>query len=548
MATERETMMQDAAASIDTAYVISAGDSFKGTLSTKYDEDWVRIELKAGMTYVITLTGDTGVDGTSDPASDPILKLLDSKGGEIAMNDDILPRGSGNDDTNLNSRLRFKAEEDGTYYISASSYTGNPYMDGKGAYTISVTELDLPADIMGTDKADKIKGTDASEKIEGGEGDDSIDGKGGDDDINGGAGVDLLVGGPGADTINGGTDPESANTTENDTVSYSMSPAGVDVNLRSGVGSGGDAEGDKLGADIENAMGSMYDDMIAGTRGKNTLWGLDGDDDLSGDRGADALYGGAGNDMLGGGDGDDTLVGGAGMDTLTGGEGADTASYAGSMMGVTVRLHTGQAMNGDAEGDTWGDMTTVKYDDPDPEAKPGSMLEETVPDIINLTGSGMKDILAGDSRANVIKGGGGGDTLFGGPGGGADTLEGGDGDDSLYGGIGNDTLAGGGDDDKLYGGKGNDTVYGGAGSDMIYADSTDTSINGWLLTYADTKGGGSDGNSPDGKPDSPYMGPPNKDGTDADESTEAVSDSQGCRYRLLRADGQGRWHSGGRTG
>ena len=29
---------------------------------------------------------------------------------------------------------------------------------------------------------------------------------------------------------------------------------------------------------------------------------------------------------------------------------------------------------------------------------------ETVPDIINLTGSGMADILAGDSRANVIKG------------------------------------------------------------------------------------------------------------------------------------------------
>ena len=46
------------------------------------------------------------------------------------------------------------------------------------------------------------------------------------------------------------------------------------------------------------------------------------------------------------------------MDTLTGGEGDDTASWAGSMMGVTVRLHTGQVMGGDAEGDTWGDMVT----------------------------------------------------------------------------------------------------------------------------------------------------------------------------------------------
>ena len=41
--------------------------------------------------------------------------------------------------------------------------------------------------------------------------------------------------------------------------------------------------------------------------------------------------------------------------TLTGGDGVDTASYGGSMMGVTVRLHSQQAMGGDAEGDTWGD-------------------------------------------------------------------------------------------------------------------------------------------------------------------------------------------------
>ena len=120
------------------------------------------------------------------------------------------------------------------------------------------------------------------------------------------------------------------------------------------------------------------------------------------------------------------------------------------MMGVTVRLHTGQAMNGDAEGDTWGDMTTVKY-----VTLPGPGRQSRVrcwrkrcPILCNLTGSGMKDILAGDSRANVINGGGGDDTLFGGPGGGADTLNGGPGDDKLYGGLGVDTLDGGkGDDD-----------------------------------------------------------------------------------------------------
>ena len=156
------------------------------------------------------------------------------------------------------------------------------------------------------------------------------------------------------------------------------------------------------------------------------------------------------------------------------------------MMGVTVRLHTSQLMGGDAEGDSWGDMTTVTYTLPDED---GEMQEheETVPDIVNLTGSGMDDILAGDSRANAIAGGGGNDKLFGGPGGGDDTLHGGKGDDMLFGGWGSDTLHGGAGDDMLNGGKegdtaGVDTYYGGAGSDMIYANPDDT-INGWLPAF-----------------------------------------------------------------
>ena len=145
----------------------------------------------------------------------------------------------------------------------------------------------------------------------------------------------------------------------------------------------------------------------------------------------------------------------AGADELTGGGGDDTASYASSMMGVTVRLHARQAMGGDAEGDTWGDTVTVQYDNPDPEADPeDAVLEETVPDIVHLTGSAMADILAGDSRANTIKGGGGDDKLYGGPGGGDDTLQGGAGNDMLFGGIGTDTLSGGAGDDMLNGGAG----------------------------------------------------------------------------------------------
>ena len=48
-------------------------------------------------------------------------------------------------------------------------------------------------------------------------------------------------------------------------------------------------------------------------------------------------------------------------------------------------------------------------------------MEETVPDIVNLTGSHMADILAGDSRDNTIMGQwAGDDKMYGGPGDGGD--------------------------------------------------------------------------------------------------------------------------------
>ena len=119
MATVKEMMMQDAANSIDTAYMMSAGDTFKGNLSTKFDEDWIRIEMTAGMLYTINLAGAPGDDGTGG-VTDTFLKLFDSKGGFIKQNDDV-DGAMGK----LNSSFQFIPEEDGVYYISAGAYTAN---------------------------------------------------------------------------------------------------------------------------------------------------------------------------------------------------------------------------------------------------------------------------------------------------------------------------------------------------------------------------------------------------------------------------------------
>jgi len=292
---------------------------------------------------------------------------------------------------------------------------------------------------------DSLTGTDGNDSLSGLAGDDRLAGGWGDDVLDGGDGIDILEGGPGADTLRGGAGY--------DVISYFDSSAGVTVNLEAGTARGGDAEGDILGDDIEFIWGSAYDDYLIGTHSLsvgNVLWGLGGNDWLAGGWGDDTLYGGQGVDTLFGGDEDDILEGGPGADILVGGHGNDTASYTYSDAGVTVRLYSLQARGGDAEGDIFLDVATVRY------TKDGLVFEETVPDIINLFGSDYDDVLAGDSRDNDLYGGGGDDRLYGGPGGGDDYLDGEEGDDSLYGGLGDDYLAGGPGFDQLVGGKGTD--------------------------------------------------------------------------------------------
>ena len=513
MATVKETMleMMDAAASTQTAAMMSAGDTFEGTITNTAGDtaDWIGIEMEAGTTYTITVSGTLASAGMGE--MDTILTLYDDKGGMIDMNDDTKE--------GLGSMLEFTPEVDATYYIGVSSYRNNPNLDNSGMYTVTVTgmvvdptmgmaingEERVPDDATTTEENeyvsgnDKLKGTAASETINGLSGDDTLYGMSGDDVLNGGDDNDLLVGGPGADELNGGAGQ--------DTIDYSYSPMGVTINLDDGTARGGDADGDTIGDDIEHVRGSMHDDMLTGARvgtaRHNKLWGLGGNDELDGLRGRDELYGGAGDDDLDGGDDDDMLEGGYGADMLTGGDhgdNGDTASYSMSMMGVTVRLHSGQAMGGDAEGDMFAGMgTPVEYTDSDEE-----MAEANVYDIENLTGSAMADILAGDLRNNTIKGGGGDDKIYGGPNPAdadkesdagltnADTLMGQGGNDMIFGGVGNDTLHGGDGNDMLNGGAGNDTFWGGHGSDMIYADAADRMIYGNRPDDATTTGDGND--------------------------------------------------------
>ena len=148
------------------------------------------------------------------------------------------------------------------------------------------------------ENVEAVGGSAHADTLTGGAGDDWLGGGNGDDALAGGDGNDGLDGGAGADSMDGGAGY--------DWLWYWGSDAGVAVDLSTGTGSGGHAQGDTF-ENVEAVDGSEHADTLTGGAGDNWLGGNDGDDTLTGGDGNDALDGGAGNDSLTGGYGDDTF-------------------------------------------------------------------------------------------------------------------------------------------------------------------------------------------------------------------------------------------------
>jgi len=219
------------------------------------------------------------------------------------------------------------------------------------------------------------------------------------------AGDDVLQGGAGADHLDGGDG--------NDTASYAGSNTGVNVDLKTGSGSGGDATGDTI-VSIGHLTGSSYGDALNGNDNVNIL------------------NGGAGNDTLSASGGNDTLTGGTGADTMRGGAGND--SYNVDQSGDVVD----ESASGSGGYDTVSSTVSFKLG-----SALGSVENLTIVGTANVNGTGNKlvNTITGNSGSNILSGGSGGDRLYGGAG--TDVLKGDSGDDRLDGGLGADTLVGG---------------------------------------------------------------------------------------------------------
>jgi Ca2+-binding RTX toxin-like protein len=213
-----------------------------------------------------------------------------------------------------------------------------------------------------------------------------------------------------------------------------------------------------LAIGIGTAQGVIQNDDIPGntgtigSAGDDTLTGTAAGEAMSGLGGRDMVDGAGGNDTIRGDQGDDTLFASTGNDALDGGAGIDTLDFgsAFSTINVFANLALGIAQKG-----TLGDDTLVNLE--------------------NITGNAGNDSLTGNGLNNALIGSGG--------------------DDVLAGGLGNDVLTGGLGVDRFEVDTGTDTVtdlgLGGADVLLVFGGATANAAlaAAWTATAASNVSG-----------------------------------------------------------
>ena len=280
-------------------------------------DSYAAIEVIDGSTFNDKLEGDAVSNTFWGDAGHDLLKGL---AGDDALaggsGDDTLSGGAGADrlDGGEAAAGALYADIDYASYADAGTgvlvdllYTSRNTGDAAGDMFISIEGL------IGSVHADQFYGTGGQDRFKGEAGDDRLEGRGGGDTLDGGEGRDHAV--------------------------YWSAASGVIANLTAGVGTAGDAAGDKFYG-IEGLEGSNYGDTLTGDGQGNTLYGWGGNDLLLGEGDA-YIYG---NDYIEGGDGADTISGGGGHDWLLGNAGRDVFRF--DISPLKTRLDNGAGIAG----------------------------------------------------------------------------------------------------------------------------------------------------------------------------------------------------------
>jgi len=469
---------------------------------------------------------------------------------------------------------------------SGGDANGDTFINIEGVFGSSLNDT-----ITGDNNRNELYGLGGSDTINGLGGNDFLSGGDGNDVINGGDGNDLILSDLGADTIDGGNDIDiinyvgstvsitidmtagtgSGGTAQGDTFSniegiygselndmitgdandniiagyggadnldggdgfdilgYYFSPSAVNVNLQTGIGTSGDAQGDTF-SNFEMVEGSDFGDTLTGDANDNTLSGL------------------AGTDTLNGGAGDDTFLAfqsdNSHLDQFDGGADYDIIRFTGNSTVIPYSINLASVNATDIEsirmghdfresltltaadvinktdggntldvlghdtdavssGSTWTYINDVMIQDEIYHqytsgaatvnvyleigsqtgfAKPASSFTETGlnSNIFEANDNNNSSFSQTHDTVDFTATGKDGDDLIGT----------GFGNDTINGGAGNDSLAGHEGDDQIDGGAGTDTIFGGGGDDSFVFDSLDTFDGGSGSDTLDVTGTG----------------------------------------------------------
>jgi len=392
-----------------------------------------------GLDKIFGGSGDDTISGDEDADS------IDGQSGNDLLygnaGDDVMDGGTGNDTLyggdgndimtgNFGTDKLYGGAGDDVFLAEWDEGFGDYYDGGDGIDTYRVDgtvvenyalEIDLALgtsqyhdtfisieNLIGGTNNDIFKGDSKDNGLWGRGGNDYLAGRGGNDSLYGEAGDDTLIGGAGADQIDGGDGFDFAD--------YAASSAGITIDLVTGQGRGGDAEGDSI-RNVEKLRGTNFNDTFVA------------------------------NDVA-------TVIDGSG--------GIDTLDYSRSTAGVSVNLKTGAAAGGYAQGDSFSNFENLT----------GSAFADT------LTGNDGANLIFGGDGADTIDGGKGDDDLYGGAG--ADLVYGGLGNDRIWGNAGEDYVEGGDGNDTIYGGDDRDDLRGDSGADKLFGDAGNDSLTGGL--------------------------------------------------------------------
>lgn len=502
---------------------ILRGDTGNDSLDGGLDNDFLAgdagDDVLSGGEGVDTLLGGIGSDYLSGGAGDDVLGTTHGPSepsfpleGDV----DSLYGGFGNDTyvgVGINTVLY---DEGGTDTVRVTgSWTLGPGFENLSDVTVGIgNELDNV--ITG------ISSFRGSNTLDGADGNDTLIGGAGSSDTfrfaagSGNIGHDHVDGGGPWVYIDGSVEYSV------EWLDYSGARSGVTVDLSTGTGSGGGTSGSGAltFANIDNVIGSEFDDRLIAHDGMFSGWGFpyegwDPQPDIvgaamDGGGGNDTLIGGASIDDLSGDGGSDWLDAGAGQDWLHGGTGADSYAFtapAGSAdadsildfeSGIDVVLLDTSVF------DNLGLPGRFTSTDPRFRATTGSTAHDEDDRIVYDTGSGALYYDSDGSGTGapslqfaIVPGLASTDinvgltVIDGGPAGSGQLVSGTSGDDNLLGSegrdtveglAGNDTLAGSGEVDLLRGGDGKDelfgrgvadTLEGGAGDDTYYVIAPD---------------------------------------------------------------------------